>query len=342
MEKLNILYSCDDNYAPYTGISMTSLFENNQDAAEITVYLASMDISPENIRKMKQLAQQYGRNLVLLNTKAAQEKISQYHCKGWNGSLATWLRFFVFDQIPEDVDKLLWLDSDTIVQGSLQPLFATDLGDAPVGCVCDSICYRSRYRLGLSAGEPYYNAGVILFNLPVWKKENILPSMMQHLAANVSIYEANDQDLLNDYFRGRIYKLSPLYNLQGIHLAYTPRQYFSVYHWKEDSYYSVQQISQAAASAVVVHFFRFLGDYPWEEGNNYHPARELFIQWRDRSLWKDHRGKPCRKDTVFRIEKILYRMLPKVVFLKIFYYITNRNHPKAPVKRPEPTVKGEV
>ena len=28
---LSVLYGCDDNYAPYTGISMTSLFENNKD-----------------------------------------------------------------------------------------------------------------------------------------------------------------------------------------------------------------------------------------------------------------------------------------------------------------------
>ena len=41
--KINVLYGCDDNYAPYTGISMTSLFENNQ-SEEIVVYLAAMNI----------------------------------------------------------------------------------------------------------------------------------------------------------------------------------------------------------------------------------------------------------------------------------------------------------
>ena len=29
--ELNVLYQFDDNYAPYAGISMLSLFENNRD-----------------------------------------------------------------------------------------------------------------------------------------------------------------------------------------------------------------------------------------------------------------------------------------------------------------------
>ncbi|MBR1842185.1 MAG: hypothetical protein IJ788_02800 [Oscillospiraceae bacterium] len=68
---LNILYACDDNYAPYTGISMTSLFENNKAQDVITVYCAGMQVSENNISKMKALAEQYGRNIVFLDTEKA-------------------------------------------------------------------------------------------------------------------------------------------------------------------------------------------------------------------------------------------------------------------------------
>ena len=43
--QLNVLYGCDDNYAPYTGVSLLSLFENNKDIEEITIYLAAMNFS---------------------------------------------------------------------------------------------------------------------------------------------------------------------------------------------------------------------------------------------------------------------------------------------------------
>ena len=47
--QLNVLYGCDDNYAPYTGVSLLSLFENNKDIEEITIYLASMNFSEVNL-----------------------------------------------------------------------------------------------------------------------------------------------------------------------------------------------------------------------------------------------------------------------------------------------------
>lgn len=328
---LNLLYGCDDNYAPYAGISITSLFESNQALPEITVYLAAMSFSSENIKKFRTLAANYNRKIVFLDTKKAEAQINSYRCKGWNGSLATWLRFFVFDQIPESVDRLLWLDSDTIIQESLEPLTTLDLSNYPIACVCDSICLRQRYRLGLTEQEAYYNAGVILFNLTVWRKNKVLPKMMSHLAEHVSYYQANDQDLLNDFFRENILRLPIKYNFQGIHLAYTPDDYFSCYHWDGNSYYSSSEVTAGYAHPVVIHFFRFLGDYPWEMGENYHPAKQLFEEWRNRSLWSDHKGAPCRRDTRFLVEKWLYRFLPKRLFLKVFFLITNWNQPKHPL-----------
>lgn len=333
---LNVLYGCDNNYVPLLGVSMTSLFENNRDAENITVYLAGMGISEENLRLLEQTAQKYDREIIMLDTAAAEREIVQYQCKEWNGSLATWLRFFMLDQIPPEVDRLLWLDSDTIVQGSLSPLFEMEMENAPVACVCDSIFYFSRFRLGLGKTEPYFNAGVILFQLPVWRRNNLLPDMMVHLKKNVSIYSFNDQDLLNDFFRGSIQKLPVGYNFQGTHLAYTSKQYFAVYPWLPEAYYTPEEITCASKAPAVVHYFRFLGDYPWEHGdNNLHPARALYEQWLARTLWAGHKGRACNTKFVFRVEKLLYRILPRTMFLRLFSWVTNRNMPKAPVQREE-------
>ena len=45
---MNILYTCDDKFCAYTGISITSLFENNKDLDEINVFIAGQDISEKN------------------------------------------------------------------------------------------------------------------------------------------------------------------------------------------------------------------------------------------------------------------------------------------------------
>ena len=48
---LNILYQCDDNYAPYTGVSMSSLFRRNKNIEEINIYILDDGISEENKKK---------------------------------------------------------------------------------------------------------------------------------------------------------------------------------------------------------------------------------------------------------------------------------------------------
>lgn len=330
--KLNVLYGCDDNYAPYTGISMTSLFENNREIEEITVYLAAMGFSEENRKRFSRIAEQYGRGLVFLDYEEAVSKMKQMHCGTWNGSIATWLRFFVLDQIPESVEHLIWIDSDTIVHPGLSQILSDSKSDAPISAVCDSLSFYQRFCLGLQAKEPYFNAGVLVFHLKKWRENHYLRAMMEHLEKNVARYSLNDQDLLNDFFRGKIQKLPPKFNVQGWLLAYSIKDYFSIFSWEKEAYYSKQELEQSVSQPVITHFFRFLGDYPWTRGKNYHPARALYEEWKNKSLWKDHPGAAGKDDLAFKAEKLLYRLLPRRAFLKLFVWYTNKDLPKEPIK----------
>jgi len=329
--ELNVLYGCDENYAPYTGVSMTSLLENNKHLDTLRIYVAAQGFSEESRTKMEKLAAQYDREIIFLDTRTAEEQIRKYQCKGWNGSLATWLRFFVLEQLPESIDRILWLDSDTLVCGDLSQLCEFDFQGAPIACVCDSICYYERFRLGFGYEDPYFNAGVISFNLKYWRENQTLERMFSHLKDNVSRYSLNDQDLLNDFFRGKILKLDPAYNSQGFLRPYVKHGYWKTYPWMQEAFYLPDAVVRAAENPVVIHFFRFLGDYPWQQGRNLHPDKKLYEQWKQRSPWKDHPGVPARKETVYKIEKLLYLILPKSIFLKIFSMVTNRTLPKSPL-----------
>lgn len=329
--KLNILYGCDDNYAPYTGISMTSLFENNRDIEEITVYFAAMDCSRENLDKFQSITESYGRRLVILNTEEAVNEIRSHQCGTWNGSLAPWLRFFVLNQIPADVTRLVWIDSDTIVNHGVADIVSELPEQAPVAAACDCLAHWQRYRLGIHQDEPYYNSGVIVFNLDYWRKNHIVDQLMENLNKNHVRYIAPDQDMMNDFFRKQIQTLPAKYNAQCFLMAYSVRDYYSAFPWHRDAFYSQTELSEALKNPVIVHFFRFLGDYPWTRGKNYHPAKALYEEWKSKSLWKDHPGAEGKKDLSFKAEKTLYCLLPRGVFLKFFVWYTNRTMPKEPV-----------
>ena len=49
--ELNVLYGCDENYAPYTGVSMTSLLENNKHLDVIRIYVAAQGFSQHDRRR---------------------------------------------------------------------------------------------------------------------------------------------------------------------------------------------------------------------------------------------------------------------------------------------------
>lgn len=65
MSHFHILYALDDNYAPFCGVSVTSLFENNKMIPDITVHVIGHDISQDNCRKLFSIGEKFGREIIL-------------------------------------------------------------------------------------------------------------------------------------------------------------------------------------------------------------------------------------------------------------------------------------
>jgi len=320
MSRLDVLYQFDENYAPFAGVSLTTLFKNNQEIEHLTVYLAAVNISDKNRELLDRLAQQYNRELVYIRVEELFREIEKLKMGSWNGSQATWMKMFVMDEIPEKVDKLLYIDSDTLIRGSLMELTELDMGAYPVAAVIDSISPASSERLGLPG--PYFNAGVIYFNLKYWREHGIQKHMLEHLKRNISRYPVNDQDLLNDYFNKRIMRMSPCFNFQGIHYIYRDNAYFHILNWPEGCYYDKNEVAKAREDVRIMHFFRFCGEYPWQPGN-VHPCKLFYEQERANSLWKEYHCPPKPLKMIYRLERILYRVLPQRMFLRLHVRVSN-------------------
>lgn len=321
MKELNVLYQFDDNYAPYAGISIQSLYENNVDIEKLNVYCAAMNVSEENYKLLNETAQNYNRKLIFLDTKKSVEQIYKYSVGTWNGSLATWIKMFIIEDLIGKIDSLLYVDSDTLIVGSLKELCDFDFEGRAMACVIDSLSFESVKRLGIEEGKYYYNAGIMYFNLKYFVRNSACFSdMISHLEKNVVRYSVNDQDLLNDYFVNNIKQLSPKYNFQGIHFMYTDKVYYGAY-GKYD-YYTPEVIEEARNDVRIIHFFRALGDYPWAKGN-YHPLDKLYHEWKAKSLWNTIEDIAVKRKLVYKVERILYKLLPKSIFLRVFKFITN-------------------
>lgn len=312
---MNILYQFNEAYAPFAGASVTSLFEQNKKAGEITVYILGEGLSKDSIRRFDELARQYERTITFLNADAAMERMRELNMPTYRGSYAANLRLFLTDILPEAVERILYLDADTIVCDSLAEVYTLDLGEKVIGMAIDSLTKRHKRDIGLTQDEEYYNSGVILFDMKRWRQAGCTERIIDHVLHVRSHYPAPDQDLLNVCCRGDIFRLPIRYNLQPIHLAFSYRQYHCFFGQK--SYYDKEEIERAVKSPGILHFFRFVGEFPWHE-NTLHPDRAAFDNYIALSPWHDYQKEKAQVGTVLKIEKCLYRVLPRGIFIMLF------------------------
>ncbi len=322
--ELTVLYHFNDKYAPFAGTSMTSLFENNRHFKKIRVFIMGENISSQNIEKFFMLSSIYQRDIVFLNINDIIKTMRDINMPEYRGSYAANMRLFVADAIPNDVDRLLYFDSDTIISGPLDELVNMNLENCPIAMVIDSLGFAHKKELKIKGN--YYNSGTIVYQMNIWRDESYGEKIIDHIKNVRSHYPMPDQDLLNIVCEGKIKTLDPKYNLQPIHELFPCKMYFRFY--EKRNYYSCEEIEEAVKNPVVYHFFRFCGEFPWNK-NCVHPNRAIFDYYIERSPWKGYVKETANLNLSFKIEKMIFIFFPQLLFLFAYKHAHNRMVHKA-------------
>ena len=136
-------------------------------------------------------------NSQIVNAKISDNHLRKYHLPRPHLSYAAYFRFFIPEVVEEE--KVLYLDSDIVVDGNLTDLFETDLGDCPLAAVRDDL------------QQTNFNSGVMLINNKYWREHDISTQLFE-VADQYHEYEYGDQGLLNRYFIGQWKELDMDYN----------------------------------------------------------------------------------------------------------------------------------
>lgn len=99
-------------------------------------------------------------------------------------------------------DNVLSLDIDTIVDGDISELWDTDLSGYYLAAAKEAD--KS------SAGDPYYQMGVVLFNLRQIREDGIDDKLIE--ALNTKHYGFAEQDAVNEICKGKIKEMSSRFN----------------------------------------------------------------------------------------------------------------------------------
>lgn len=316
MASINVLYPFDDNYASYAGVSLTSLFENNRDVDSIHVFVLGFDLSTETVAKFRRTAENYDREVTFLDQKCVDDVIDKYNIPSYRGARVAISRLFVSLFIPEEIDRLLYLDSDTIVKGDITELLGSELSGMPIGMVCDSVARDYKGYMGFAPDEEYFNGGMIVYDMNAWRQNRCTERIIDHIQKVRVNYEALDQDLINIVLKGEIKRLDPRFNYQPFHCVYSPELYMKTY--GSEGYYDADTIKEAQRNIVILHAFRYIGMSPWDR-DSLHPCVEEYRHYKKLSLWNDMDDpQDVKLSPALRIEQMLYHILPHRAFLAIF------------------------
>lgn len=253
--KIDVVFSIDENYIQHFCVAVTSLLENNQKVFS-RIFLIH-DIKNQKVlqKTLSFIYKKYDQKIICLNFDnlvVENFKVDSHISK------ATYYRLFLSDLLPPNVEKILYLDSDLIVDGSLNFLkeltFKEEKSQFSSGHIVrhsQKVCREfslyavneitsqndERLReIGLT-GSNYFNAGVLLINLKKWREDRINKRLVDIALRYSEKLKFHDQDVLNIVFQDSCGELDYKFNTVNLEFINkkVDRSQFLIIHYTSGS-----------------------------------------------------------------------------------------------------------
>ncbi len=201
-------FGCTKNWYEYLVVDIYSLLKFNPTTKKIYLFLETDTI--DEVPYLKEVQERFNVELVLINFN--QEK-NRYVTKD-NPNVDTPYTDFAFcklvlaDYIKED--KVIYLDTDTIVRKDIKRLWYWDIDEYYVAGCKDKGVILSPYYKELNITGKYINTGVMLLNLKKIREDKIIPKVFEILNDNELKYP--DQDAFNLVVQNKITYIPSIYN----------------------------------------------------------------------------------------------------------------------------------
>ncbi len=216
---MNIGIACDKNYLFLYKSMLRSLAENNRHIKDgIDVYFLNSDLSVDELQAFVDWCNSIGINLkrVKIDSDIFPKDIDYDYNQTFK--LVMYYRLLLPFVIPEDVDRILYLDGDMIINGSIEELYKTDFKNKMVVAAPDFVLYNCdnlKKSVNLPQDYIYFNAGMLLLNITEIRNKLSVDDIFKCARTIQENMRYGDQDILNVLFHSKVkYVSMPQYNLQ--------------------------------------------------------------------------------------------------------------------------------
>lgn len=290
----HIVYATDDKFAEILGVSLTSLYENSKGMDDIIVYILDSGISDENKTKIIDLSQKYEYSIPLfIKAKNISDELG-INVSADRGSLSQYARLFISSHLPDNLQKVIYLDCDTIVEQSISELWNLDMHGKTIAALMDAFSKHYRKNIDLSSMDIMFNSGVMLIDLNRWKEQKVENRLLEFISRKRGRIQQGDQGALNHVLSNDIFCFEPRFNSVTIFYDFTYQE--MLIYRKPPEFYPENLVKEAVEKPNIIHFTTSIfSKRPWIEGCQ-HKFSDKWLEykakspWKDVPLWKDNRS----------------------------------------------------
>ncbi len=317
---MNILYSVNSNYIPIFEISLYSLLENNKYIVDdINLYII-IENGISRINSLSHIKEEFSKlkKIEYIRSNEFSEYVDNISFNKYNWPALVCYRLFIDQVLSNDINKIIYIDCDTLILKQIQSLWNIDIKNYCIGGVQECMDDSLKKDIGLNENDIYINSGLLLMNLKKMRENETAKKFKDFFSNTSNIVRYPDQDAINVVLHGKILILPLKYNIITITLFF---KYNSLLFYRNSKiYYSKIEYDSAKKIPTIIHFTSgFTYARPWFK-NSRHPYKSIFQNYSKKvlgyNLYMGYENRSVKQIIISFIYDILNEDL-KIFFIRM-------------------------